>query len=132
MQQVDQILEEIRQLQEQYKKEVPTGRRAWPQSIKQRVCELRELGISFRKIAHQTGISVVTMYAWNQQKSQKEAKFIPVEVVNTKKTITVTDTDNSMTDIKKTVTVTVTTPQGFKIDGLDIEQVLLVIGRLEK
>lgn len=53
----DELLGEVKQIFEQYRQEVPGKRRAWPESIKQRVEELHKLGLSYTQIAKKAGIS---------------------------------------------------------------------------
>ena len=61
-----QLLDEIRQLREQYVREVPGGRRSWPESIRARVLALGRLGVPVAKVAGATGISRATVFLWCQ------------------------------------------------------------------
>lgn len=59
-----ELIAEISQLFEQYRKEVPGRRRAWPESIKLRVSELRKLGVNFRQISIRTKVPYFTVLKW--------------------------------------------------------------------
>src|SRR5271154_5882911 len=72
----EEIFNELAQICEQYKAEVPSNRGAWPESVKSRVFELKSMGLSFIKIAERTGIATQTIYAWKRPPS-----FLPVKVV---------------------------------------------------
>ena len=88
---IKNLIEEIRQIREQYEAEVGTKkRRAWP-----------------RAMARQNG-------------------FKQLSVVEKKpKSLTVTDTDLGKANLSGSVTVTVTTPKGFLIEGLPPDRVRL-------
>jgi integrase/recombinase XerD len=77
-----ELADEIRQITEQYRKEVSTTRRTWPSSIRERVIELKKLGLSSRKVFEMTGIPEPTVWLWSSNKPKKEkqvksAKFMP-------------------------------------------------------
>ena len=121
----EEILLELSQLCEQYKAEVPSNRRAWPESIKSRVFELKSLGLSFVKIAERTGIASQTIYTW-----RRPERFLPVKVVNPP-IPTITVGNEIRKSRQKLTTVTVITPRGFRIEGLDAKSAMAIIERLE-
>ena len=125
----DEIFNELSQILEQYKAEVPSDRRAWPESVKMRVFELRSLGMSFVKIAERTGIAVQTLYTWKRPES-----FLPVAIVDTPMTAA-TPTVSVREVVKrrrsKAPTVTVTTPSGYRIEGLDAKSAAEFLARIE-
>lgn len=55
MNEVEQLVEEIKQIQVQYKREVGGRRKQWPRSIKERVLRLSSAGLKFREIEGRTG-----------------------------------------------------------------------------
>ncbi len=63
-----ELLDEISQLLDQYRREVPGRRRAWPESIKQRALELHPLGLNFTQIAKRTGLPYYTLLKWRHEK----------------------------------------------------------------
>lgn len=118
--QIQILIDEIKQIRAQYVDEVgPGGGKAWPKAIKRRVLELDRLVKSTKRTAEVCGLSVDTIYQWRSE--FKKASFKQLSVVN-KKTVTVTDTEYrkaaQVTEDSRFVTVTVTTPKGFKIEGL--------------
>jgi hypothetical protein len=118
---VKNLVEEIKQIREQYESEVgPGGRKVWPRAIKGRVGKLIEHLGSIKEAGEMTGISSDTLYAWRAQAKIKTSQFKQISVVNAK-SVTVTDTDFPDRQILQqsgSVTVTVTTPRGFLIEGL--------------
>lgn len=118
---VTALFSELSQICEQYKREVPGGRRAWPKSIKDRVFALQRLGISAHQVAKQVPIPYMTIVSWNAAE-RKKGKFLPVKVVKGEPT-TVTVASRARRDQKHrgpapVTTVTVVTPTGFRIEGL--------------
>lgn len=77
------LFDEINQLTVQYKDEVPGKRRAWPESIKSRIAELRSLGFTYLEIARKTGMSIATLHSWKVP-SKKTGKFVPMKVVSSR------------------------------------------------
>ena len=61
------LLNEIRQIVEQYKVEVPGKRRAWPESIKIRAMKLKTTGVNYHEIAKLTGLSYYTILSWREK-----------------------------------------------------------------
>ncbi len=126
------IFEEISQLCGQYKEEVPGGRRAWPVSIRERVFELRELGLSYLEISKRSGIAIATIYAWKLK--SKTSRFVPVKVVkNSRSNPTVTVRKSVPAEVPVgTPTVTVVTPGGFRIENLRVSDVADLFFSLER
>ncbi|MGE0171125.1 hypothetical protein [Nocardioides sp.] len=121
------LIEEIRQIKAQYVAEVGKGRRVWPKAIKTRIAELDELGIPAKQVAQKTGISYETVILWRykRRKAGERSGFHEITVAGPKlpsisKPVTVTATKSEMTP----AALTVTTPEGYRIEGLS-EDVLL-------
>jgi hypothetical protein len=108
IQRAEQLIEEIRQISKQYSVEVGSKRRPWPKAIKSRVAELDELGVSRKAIAADTGVPYHTVLQWRYQRNKKfhELKLPAVA------TVTVPQSD----EILKNGTVTVTTPDGYRVE----------------
>jgi len=133
MKSTDQIIEEIRQIKDQYESQVTGKHKQWPRAIKERVIALTEAGVRSRLIADRTGISYHTVISWNQ--SPKKNSFRELAVVDTSKkvatatkksvTVTVGKKASAVTDTKKVVTVK--TPDGFLIHAHSVAEVLLII-----
>jgi transposase len=123
----NKLIEDIRQIKLQYRAEVNGVKKQWPRSIRTRVLQLCELGLKSRDIAEKTGISFHTVSAW---KNKYRAPFHQLPVVSehgknavAQKQTTVTDRKNGKSSAStKSVTVTVLTPGGYRIEGLDVDQ----------
>ena len=130
---VQVLIEEIKQIRAQYIAEVGTGgRKVWPRAIKMRVLELDGFMKSTKDTADACGLSVDTIYQWRSE--AKKVNFKQLAVVQ-KKSVTVTDAKSpkhyQLSESLRSVTVTVTTPQGFKLEGVPTElalEFLLKIG----
>ena len=127
------LIHQIRELRAQYIAEVGEGRRVWPKSIKDRVQRLDELGVSAREASERTGVGYETFLQWRYQRRQQAKKqFHRIEVKSENKavakigTVTVPKTKTSQ-DSPKTGTVTVTTPEGYRIEAIDVESAVLIL-----
>ena len=134
-----EIVDEIRQISNQYRAEVPSGRKAWPISIKDRVRELKSFGMADTKISSLTGISAQTIWGWkigksNQIMNPESASFLPV-AVKEPSTVTVETqkVSNQIADRNEKFisTVTVVTPNGYRIEGLGILEIKSLLQNLE-
>jgi transposase-like protein len=122
----NQIFNEVRELVNQYQAEVPSKRRTWPRSIKERVLQLLQLE-SCEEISRKTGIPSPTIYSWTAR-LRSEAKFLPVQVVEEKSNPVVPRTIPRKRERHKKVTPTiiVISPNGIRFEGLDIESSLRI------
>ena len=123
-----ELIEEIKQISIQYNSEVGRGRKAWPKSIKDRVAKLFDSGLRATAIAEQTGLAYFTVLKWrpaghkktSRRKSQKGFKELaivetaPSPIVSV--TVPQTPAKPTFDQESEIATVTVTTPEGFKID----------------
>jgi transposase-like protein len=129
-----EIAEEVRQLCAQYQQEVPSRRRTWPRSIKDRVFRLIELGMSSEAIAKQTGVPVATIYSWKSVHIKSQG-FLPVKVIPDQ---TIAVEPKSLPPKPKrrykprlaAPTITVVTPNGIRFEGLDVSAALQIAARL--
>ena len=128
-----ELVSEIKQIYAQYIAEVGAGGyKVWPKSIRDRALLLSDVVGSCKKAAELSGLSVETIYQWRAEvKKSQSFKMLPV-VERSTKSVTVTDPGPKFSKIKAgdAVTVTVTTPQGFVIAGLDTDQVLEILLKL--
>lgn len=122
------VFDEIQQLIEQYKREVPSGRTAWPQSIKDRVFELKASGISLPKIAARTGIAYHTLIKWHQHRKGESFKELAVVPSGQKQLATVTVTKKRKYT-KSSQLLTVTVGNQIRIEGLDVAGAIKIISR---
>lgn len=126
-----EIVAELQDLCAQYKAEVPGRSRAWPKSIKERVAELSARGLGDSEVARLVPIPMQTIYSWRHNKKAKSPapSFLPVKI---NKISTATVKKRSKPQKVKPPTVTVTTPSGFKIEGLQASDVLDFFEKLER
>jgi hypothetical protein len=87
MNKVQQIIDEINQIREQFKREVPGVGRAWPSSLRDRIRVLSQSGLSDREIFKRTGIPLPTIYVWRkgrcnelQANEKPQGKFLSVQL----------------------------------------------------
>jgi lysozyme family protein len=113
----DELLSEITELLSQYRREVPGNRRAWPESIKQRVRALRGTGLNWTQIAKRTGIPYYTVLNWRDEKKSGSFALVNVVPPHRRKIRTCTVTD-AKREAKVTDVVTVTMPNGIRIEGV--------------
>lgn len=122
----DEIFDELTQICEQYKTEVPSDRGPWPESVKARVFELKALGMSFVKIAERTGIPYGSITSW-----KRPASFLPVAVVDKPSPTVTVRKPRKKREKAEFRTVTVITPSGYRIEGLDVATITEFICRVE-
>jgi hypothetical protein len=128
MNEVDRVVDEIKQIRAQYANEVGEGRRAWPRSIRSRVDELEDHGLKPKLIAEMTGVPYETVCYWRYtRKSTDKKSFHAIAVVTPKekdvarpeKNLTVTVKSTAKSSIPSNsvpLAVTVTTPDGLKME----------------
>jgi hypothetical protein len=136
--QSENLMSEISQLREQYAAEVGHGRRVWPRSIKERVEKLDEIGIAAKHISQRTGIGYETILQWRFKRRQRlKREFHEVSIASEAKTIAKIDTVtapkiSTPKKIAKIGTVTVTTPEGFRIETSDVEMAVQLLRELRR
>jgi hypothetical protein len=128
-----EIVAELLDLCAQYKAEVPGRSQAWPKSIKERVAELHELGLGDTDIAALVPVPMQTIYSWRHGRIKKakkeESQFLPVRI-NDSPTVTVKGRPRKKIQ-QKISTVTVTTPSGYKVEGLDVDSAVRLLSEVE-
>ena len=129
-----EIVMELQSLCAQYKAEVPGRSQAWPKSIKERVAELHALGLGDTDVASLIPIPLQTIYSWRHGKIKKaraqEPDFLPVKVTKSS-TVTVKGRPRKKNQPPKVSTVTVTTPNGYRVEGLSADEVVSILAKLE-
>ena len=137
------IAAEIQQLSAQYTQEVPSRRRTWPKSIKDRVLQLLEWEISCESVAKQTGIPAATIYAWKAADRQSRTPYPPSQSFMPMKVVTgptgvpqastparVKSEPGRQKRKRSVATIVVITPSGIRFEGLDISSALRIAARL--
>jgi len=129
----EQLIREIRDLMDQYRREVPGHRRRWPESIKMRVRQLRALGLMINEIAEETGLAYFTIIHWFETPPSRRrvarhlpevgpmaAQFSPVKV--TPATVTVAmGRKGELANDGPRQSFTLQLPNGARIEGLTAE-----------
>jgi hypothetical protein len=132
------LMSEISQLREQYRAEVGAGRRVWPRSIKERVEKLDAMGITAKQVSLQTGIGYETILQWRFKRRQRvKRQFHEVSIALEPKVLAKIDAVtvpkfSTEKEIFKIGTVTVTTPEGFKIETSDVRMVVELLKELRR
>jgi len=140
---VEQIVDEIRQIVTQYKKEVPQRGRAWPASIRERVITLSRLEVSNSEISAKTGIPVPTVYIWTsgkifnkRSKPSNSGEFVSVDVIPKKLTESQNKSLLAAREIPENLAAknskfySATLPGGVRVDQLNLEALIELSRRL--
>jgi hypothetical protein len=135
--QAEILLSEISQLKAQWVIEVGEGRRKWPKSIKERVEQLDALGIPAKQVSQRTGIGYETLLSWRfarRQKFKKQFHQLEVKPASSKAIAKIDTVTVPKLEIPKEAleigTVTVTTPDGFKIEALNVSSAISILKEL--
>jgi hypothetical protein len=124
----EQLVSEVRQLSSQYLNEVPSRRRAWPRSIKERVLQLLQLELSCEDVATLTGIPSPTIYSWKPKSQSVESTFLPIQVVAEPPSSVRPIEPRKRGRKKGSPTIIVIAPNGTRFEGLDLKSAL-ALGR---
>lgn len=130
-----QIFSEIKQIKEQYAREVSGRRRPWPKSIKDRVWKLNELGHSLHSIAREIAIPYMTLKSW-ERKRCSSFRAVKVRGLGASRLPTTVDrltADRSTvegTTAQDQSSASVILPSGIRIEGLDFESLIVLCRRL--
>ena len=129
---VQVLVNEIRQIHEQYKIEVPKKRRPWPKSIQERILELWRLGMSSHQIALETGLPAQTLYSWKQRVKKSEPGFLQLPTVpKQRRRRSNFDLQPSPLEVSAiATTVTVVTSDGIRIEGVPVAEVAALVRRI--
>ena len=120
-----QLINEIQDLTEQYHAEVGSQRKPWPNSIRERVMELVETGMSRKEAAGVTKVPYDTINQWFFKKSQVQKDSFHTVTVTSKKpepklnlaTVTVPKPKNFAESSSAAGKIHVITPTGYKLEG---------------
>ena len=124
------LINEINQMKDQYFAEVGAdARRAWPKSIRERVLLLDDMKMNRKELARLTGVPYETIMQWRYQENKNEKRQFHALAVREGKNATVTVASPKVT--VPNATVTVTTPTGYRIEGVadEVAKVLKALGR---
>ncbi len=126
----ERLYGEISEIAAQYQREVPSGRRAWPESIRSRVFALRKSGVRCAEISRRTGLPYYTVLQWKDCRS----KFVELPVrLDPSKTDTVTVPARvkvGSVTVPGSSELSISLPGGAVIHGLDVEAVTRLLPAL--
>lgn len=127
VQEAERLIDEIKQIKEQYEHEVGSKGKPWPKSIRGRVLQLIELGFTMKSISDDTGIPYYSVLNWRHRKrSISKAREFKELAVTTFPTGVVTAPE-SRPRLPISGAVAVITPSGYRIEGsraIDVVKVL--------
>lgn len=131
-----QIVDEIRQIAEQFRAEmIPGARMSWPESIRVRVLALVRLGITGKKISELTGIPKATVFLWGKHVPTRRRRWHDPHTAGTTlpattssrfielpsdepRTVVRLDSKRSLKATAASSAICLRTPQGFEFSGL--------------
>lgn len=124
IEEIERIISEINQMRVQWKKEVGDRKGvAWPKSIKDKVIDLLEAGVSRKNIASDCKIPYDTVGLWSFRKRRKDfnklTSFHEIKVNEnaTKELVTVTKTNSISNNLSHNL-IKIKTPKGYEFSGL--------------
>lgn len=123
----EKLIIEIKQIRQQYNHEVGSKGKPWPRSIKDRVFQLIEMGFTLQSISDDTEIPYYSILNWRHRGKEK-AKLEQFQELAVRSVATGAATVAESSPIfQKTATVTVTTPGGYRIEAMDVADVLKIL-----
>jgi hypothetical protein len=125
-----ELIEEIRQIREQYQAEVGSKRKPWPKSIRERIFELRDLDARMPELAKKINIPYQTITSWQRKTN---AGHFHALTVSSAPTVTVSGANAPAKTEQPPLelTVTVKTPDGLTIE-IPASRAALIIGELRR
>lgn len=136
---VQQIIGEVIQMRDQYFAEVGAdARRTWPKSIRERIILLDSMKVSRKEIAESTGVPYDTIIQWRHYEKKRErrnfhtlevktAKPLKKETLRLPAVLAAAPPKPFVRD----VTVTVTSPDGYRVEGpaAGVVKIVRALGR---
>ena len=124
----EKLISEIQQIKTQYQTEVGSRRKPWPNSIKERVQQLFEMGYTGFSISKDSGIPYHSVLNWKPRSKKPKSSFHALTVVDDKKmsTVTVPTLKNNQMPM-----VTVQTPKGFRFEG-SAESIVVILKNIRE
>jgi hypothetical protein len=130
MTQNQNLIEEIKQITAQFKEEVPGKGKTWPKAIKQRVKVLLHAGLNSKTIADQTGLPYFTVLSWRERSGKPRGRFREVGAVTAATGEQIFNHSTAPVAVNLAA-VTVTTPSGYRIEGITFTEVMSIFERLK-
>jgi hypothetical protein len=124
----ENLISEIKQIINQYQIEVGSKGKPWPKSVKERVFRLIEMGFTLQSISDDTGIPYYSILNWRHRGKEKAKvqQFQELALRGNTETGSVAVAESSQ-GYQKSVTVTVTTPGGYRIEAMDVADVIKIL-----
>jgi len=125
-----QLVDEIKQITEQYSREVTTSRRTWPRSVRERVLALARMGVPRSRIAKLCALPSATVFNWcrpvSVKKLRPQSRFLALPVQPEVSHSSATVGIGNSSSIPTVVTgIQLLLPGGIEVRGLtSVDQVL--------
>jgi len=125
-----QLVDEIKQITEQYSREVTTSRRTWPRSVRERVLALARMGVPRSRIAKLCALPSATVFNWcrpvSGKKLRPQSRFLALPVQPEVSHSSATVGIGNSSSIPTVVTgIQLLLPGGIEVRGLtSVDQVL--------
>lgn len=123
----EKLIDEIKQIKEQYQREVGSKGKPWPKSIQLRVLQLVDFGFTIQSISDDTGIPYYSILNWRHRGKEKARTQQFQELAVTPMLSGSVTAPESSQNISKSATVTVTTPGGYRIEATDVADVIKIL-----
>jgi hypothetical protein len=127
----EELIEQIRQIKVQYEVQVSGQHKQWPKAIKDRVIALSRSGLSIKAISASTEISQHTVASWTARVGRKKFQELAISkqvkalpVLQKQKNRNGSVTKRSVSAMDRNRTVTITTPSGYKIEELSLQDLM--------
>lgn len=126
MNEVDQLISEIREIKSQYEGEVSGARKTWPRSVRTRVMALAKADISTKEIHQLTDIPKATIDLW-KRKSKNQTEPVTVMQLTEPlggsfRELTVRQANGEVESKQRDWVVTL--PGNIQIRGMDVESLI--------
>jgi hypothetical protein len=126
VQTAENLIQEIKQIIQQYQIEVGSKGKPWPKSVKTRVFQLIDLGFTLQSISDDTGIPYYSILNWRHRGKEKakSERFQELALTpNLSGSVAVTESCHN----SQSAAVTVTTPGGYRIEAQDAGDVIKIL-----
>lgn len=127
VQAAENLVQEIKQIIQQYQIEVGSKGKPWPKSVKTRVFQLIDLGFTLQSISDDTGIPYYSILNWRHRRKEKakSERFQELALTpNLPGSVAVAERSHIGQPI---AAVTVTTPGGYRIEAGDVTDVIKIL-----
>lgn len=127
VQTAENLIQEIKQIIQQYQIEVGSKGKPWPKAVKTRVFQLIDLGFTLQSISDDTGIPYYSILNWRHRGKEKAKSERFQELALTSNLSGSVAVAESCHTSLKSAAVTVITPGGYRIEAQDAVDVIKIL-----